>query len=149
MILAEVENAHNTLSGYGVDEAQLILHGSALTSRFRTTKDNPADPSDIDLLAIVTPLNLQTIDERRCSGAEIGRVRSGAGVVSLTMRIASISNMLNPTEVDIYTEQDLVSELAGDPQARRTKFVTSAIRQGILFYRGRLCDSTLSILGMF
>jgi hypothetical protein len=130
LVQTEIEHARQILRRYGADHLTLVLHGSSLNGELRTRDADPDDPSDVDLLAIVSQATFDAMQALRVNGAEIGRVKSTAGAESLTMKVPSASGRLNPTEIDIYTQDGLARELSGDPESLRTAFITGALRNG-------------------
>lgn len=132
LIVEEVRNARRILLEMGISEKdlELFLVGSAARNELRTIETCPEDPSDIDILALVSESDTRLLNELMDSGAHLGRTRTSAAT-SFSVKRPSASGRLNPTEIVVYSRAGLEAELAGNPISQKTQFVNQILPDAI------------------
>jgi predicted nucleotidyltransferase len=140
-IAAEAGNVQDALYAQGIDDASLLVFGSAARRELRTVNDDPDHPSDIDTLAIISEGALAELFDRAKGSAVLGRRLTPSGATKVSMKLPSITGLFGPTEVDIYSQAGILQELAGDARGVTNQLVTHALKDGLLFEK----DGHLSV----
>jgi hypothetical protein len=128
LIAEEVMHARRLLLEIGISEQELELYlvGSAARNELRTIETYPEDPSDIDILALVSEFDISLLDRLMNEGAHLGRTQTPVAT-SFSVKRSSISGRLNPTEIFVYSRVGLEAELNGSPLSQRTRFVNQIL----------------------